>query len=40
VHVATAPVDVDDLSEQERAAVAEPGGVAAELVAGVGLGDR
>ena len=31
---------VDELAEQQGAAVAEPGGVAAELVAGVGLRDR
>ena len=31
---------VDQLAEQQRAAVAEAGGVAAELVAGVGLRDR
>ena len=38
VEVAPAAVDVDDLAEQERAAVAEPRRVEAELVAGVGLG--
>ena len=31
---------VDELAEQERPAVAEAGREAAELVAGVGLGDR
>ena len=40
VQVAAAAVDVDDLAEQQRAAVAQPRRVAAELVAGVGLRDR
>jgi hypothetical protein len=40
VQVAPAAVDVDDLAEQERAAVAEPRREPAELVAGVRLGDR
>ena len=40
VEVATPPRDVDELAEQQRAAVAQPRGVAAELVAGVGHRDR
>ena len=40
VQVATAPVDVEHLTEQERPAVAEAGRVPAELVAGVGLRHR
>ena len=38
--VAAAPVGIDYLAEQQRAAVPEAGRVGAELVAGVGLGDR
>ena len=37
VQVAQASVGADQLAEQQRPAVAEAGGVAAELVAGVGL---
>ena len=40
VQVAQPAGVVDELAEQQGAAVAEPRGVAAELVAGVGLGDR
>jgi hypothetical protein len=38
--VAAAPLYIDHLAEQQRAAVPEAGRVHAELVAGVGLGDR
>ena len=40
VQVAQAAGGRGELAEQQRAAVAEPGRVAAELVAGVALGDR
>ena len=40
MQVAQASVGADELAEQQRPAVAETGGVAAELVAGVGLRDR
>ena len=40
VQVATAPVDVEHLTEQERPTVAEARRVPAELVAGVGLRHR
>jgi hypothetical protein len=40
VEVATAPVRVDDLAEQQRPPVAEARRVPAELVTGVGLRDR
>ena len=38
--VANAPVGADELAQQQRAPVAQPRHVAAELVAGVGLGHR
>ena len=38
--VAQAPVVIDELAEQQRAPVAQPRDVAAELMPGVGLGDR
>ena len=38
--VAAPPLYIDHLAEQQRAAVPEAGRVRAELVAGVGLGDR
>ena len=40
VQVATAAVGVEHLAEQQRPAVAEPGRVPTELMAGVGLRDR
>ena len=40
VDVAQAPVVVDELAEQQRASVAQPGDEAAELMPGVGLGHR
>ena len=40
VQVATAPVDVEHLAEQQRPTVAEPRRVPAELMAGVRLGHR
>jgi len=38
--VAAATLRIDHLAEQQRAAVPEAGHVDAELMAGVGLGDR
>ena len=40
MEVAAAPLCIDHLAEQQRAAIPEARRVAAELVAGVGLGDR
>ena len=39
MQVATAPAGVDQLAQQQRAPVAQPRRIAAELVAGVGLRD-